>query len=304
MPENDNASKISFFSKTATTCPVCGTEFFREEMFTGRGRLVAGNVTEELRRIWLPGKYGLVNPLIYPVTVCPNCYFAVLQEDIKKIKSTGIEQAKQETDRRKATVKKLFGFLDYTMRRQIEHGAASYLLAVQCYTYMDKYASPTLKKAICSIRSAWLFSDLENEYPDKEFGQVSLLFYRKALTFYHESIYKQQKAIESFDGLKTYGPDMDKNFGYDGELYLIGYLTLKLGYLTKDLTKRKNDYEIAKRYISKMFGSGKASKDKPTLILDMTRDLYDELGEKIEQLNEEIGPVENGTADAQSQPAQ
>ncbi len=285
---SDKPLKTTFFTKNDIECPVCGNLFKREEMFTGRGRLVAGNVSEELRRIWMPGKWGLINPLLYPITVCPKCYFAVMSEDFLRIKAAKIEMAKSETERRQATIKKLFGFLDFTMNRQIEHGAASYLLAVQSYNYMDRYISPTIKKAICSLRSAWLFSDMENEYPDKEFGNVALLFYRKALGFYHDALNRSSRAEESFDGVKSFGPDTDTNFGYDGVLYLIGYLTLKLGYLTSDIAKRKNDYESAKRYISKMFGSGKYDKNKPSLLLDMTRDLYDELGEKIEEFESQM----------------
>ena len=50
---------------------------------------------------------------------------------------------------------------------------------------------------------------------------------------------------------------------------------------------------MAKRYVSKMFGMGKTSKEKPGPLLDMTRDLYDELSAKIEELQEQI-PTQDG----------
>ena len=56
---------ITFFSKNSITCPVCNNEFRREDMRTGRGRLIAGSLTKELRRLYEPTeKYGEVNNLV------------------------------------------------------------------------------------------------------------------------------------------------------------------------------------------------------------------------------------------------
>ena len=58
-------NKTSFFSKKPISCPVCGSSFHREEMLTGSGRLIAGNLTEELRRLYeVNKKFGEVNPLV------------------------------------------------------------------------------------------------------------------------------------------------------------------------------------------------------------------------------------------------
>ena len=65
--------KISFFAKNKTICPVCGAEFFRENLLSGGGRMNAGNLTPEMHRLYEPThKYGKVYPLIYSVTVCPE----------------------------------------------------------------------------------------------------------------------------------------------------------------------------------------------------------------------------------------
>lgn len=307
--ENSSADdvKFTFLTKDPINCPVCGTAFKREEMLTGRGRLIAGKLTLELRRLYEPSKkFGdMIKPLIYPVTVCPNCLFASIKEDFPKVDKKLLEKAKENAERRKINIQKIFPGLDFNELRKLEHGAASYLLSVEGYSYFDKWASPTLKKAICSLRAAWLFGDLENENPDMpQYGELSNFFYKKTLFFYNEALERWQKGMESYDGAKNFGPDLDKNWGYDGVLYLIGYLTNKFSVLEKDTLKRKTDLENAKRIISKMFGSGKVSKDKPTAILDMTRDLYEEMSAEISRLEEELkaaaGPEASASTDSQS----
>jgi len=287
--KENKVPKVTFFLKNPIICPVCNTEFKREEMFTGGGRLITKGITNELRRIYEPSKvYGKVNPLLYPVTVCPNCFYATFHDDFNKIKPQNIEKAKSDTPKRIGVINKIFGSLDFTQNRTLKHGAASYILAIDCYDYFDKWFSPTVKKAICALRAAWLFSDMEVEYPLEDYGELQNIFYKKAEEFYKEVLLKQERGEESFDGIKNLGPDTDFNYGYDGILYLVAVLTLRNSYLIKDPLKKIESFENAKRIVSKMFGFGKASKSKPSLILDMARDLYDELSAKIDELNKQI----------------
>ena len=44
--------KASFRSKDNSVCPVCDTIHQREQMFQGGGRLIAGKLTKELRRLY------------------------------------------------------------------------------------------------------------------------------------------------------------------------------------------------------------------------------------------------------------
>lgn len=291
MKENKN--KTTFYLKNVITCPICYTKFKREELLTGRGRLIAGNITQELRRLYEPSKiYGKVNPLLYPVTVCPACFYSVFHEDFMKIKSEGIEKAKANIQKRKSTIQRIFNNLDFNQERKTEHGAASYMLAAECYGYFDKWASPTIKKAISALRAAWILSDLEVEDPLSDYGDLQNLFYKKALQYYIDVILKQERAEESFDGIKQLGPDTDVNYGYDGILYLVGSLTLKNSCFEKDSQEKIDNLEKAKKVVSKMFGFGKASKEKPSIILDLARDLYDELSTKIEELKNKIQSLE------------
>ncbi len=89
----DNAAlnSISFFFFLIIICPVCHAEFHREDIRTGRGRLIAGDLTDELRRSYQPSKkYGEVYPLFYPVTVCPECYYAAFQGDFTEIPDNSV----------------------------------------------------------------------------------------------------------------------------------------------------------------------------------------------------------------------
>ena len=59
--QNKKEAAISYYSKDQIECPVCGAKFKREEMYSGGGRVIAGNLTEELRRLYEPSaKYGEV----------------------------------------------------------------------------------------------------------------------------------------------------------------------------------------------------------------------------------------------------
>lgn len=288
--ENQKKPKVTFYLKNPIICPVCGTEFKREEMFTGGGRLIAKGVTNELRRLYEPSKvYGKVNPLLYPVTVCPKCYYAVFHDDFNKLKPQNIQNVKATADKRINVINKIFGPLDFNQPRTLKHGAASYILAVDCYDNFDKWFSPTVKKAICALRAAWLLNDLEIENPTEDYGDLQNLFYKKAEEYYRLVLTKQERGEESFDGIKNLGPDTDFNYGYDGILYLVAVLTLRNSYMIKDPLQKIEAFESAKRIVSKMFGLGKASKNKPTVILDMARDLYDELTAKIDEIKNQLG---------------
>jgi uncharacterized protein (DUF2225 family) len=75
------------------------------------------------------------------------------------------------------------------------------------------------------------------------------------------------------------GPDTDKNWGYDGILYLSAVLTVKVGSWEKDVKKKIDNFEMSKRYLSRLFGIGKSSKSRPSEILDKTRILYEKIND-------------------------
>ena len=279
------SSRVSFFSKKETECPVDGTKFYREELLTGRGRLIAGNLNNELRRLYEPSvKYGKINPLIYPVTVCPGCYYAALAPDFTHVPESSLPELENGVEARVDAVQRILGELDFHEPRNTAEGAASYVLALMSYDAFPKDFSPVIKQGICSLRAAWLFNDLHGESPTENYDYLAKLFYRKADFFYNLAIEYEQSGKQSITDVQNLGPDMDQNYGYDGVLYLSSYLTLYHG-ARQDDEQRAKSLGMAKTTVAKLFGMGKASKQKPSAILDKARDLYAIISETLE--NEE-----------------
>ncbi len=281
--------KITFRQKNPTQCPICRADFYREELFTGRGRLIAGDLTDELRRNYQENKkYGKIYPLNYPVTVCPQCFFAAFHDDfdlpVKKVK-TGLEN---NIDNRINTIKKLYPQLDFNDNRTLEHGLASYILAASCYSFFDKKNAPSFKVGLSAFRTAWLAQDLLDDTDDNQYAYIREIFYKKAAIFYSQALEYSQTGKELLDNIKHYGPDADNNFGYDGMLYLASLLNFRIGSAEKDPQKQAEEFVKSKRIISKMFGTGKTSKEKPAALLDLSRDLFDQINHRIKQLEEQL----------------
>ncbi|HOO70411.1 MAG TPA: DUF2225 domain-containing protein [Spirochaetota bacterium] len=280
MEEN---KKVSFRQKNPTICPVCSNEFYREEMLTGGGRLIAGALTDELRRRYEESKkFGIIRPLIYQVTVCPICFYAAYPKDFQELLPEERNTLIEKTSSRKGAMNKYFNRIDFNEDRTLTHGAASFMLAVDSYGCRLKNVAPTFKNAVSSIRAAWLFNDLAEEQGDDTYAKISLFFYKKAYDYYVKVVELIQTGGEPTDAAGNMGPDTDKNWGYDGILYITAVLTLKIGAREKDINKRIENFERCKRYLSRLFGIGKTSKSKPGELLDKTRDLYDKINEKLE----------------------
>ena len=118
------------------------------------------------------------------------------------------------------------------------------------------------------------------------------LFYKKTYNNYLKVLELVQSGGEPSEAAGNMGPDTDKNWGYDGILYIATVLTVKIGSKEPDLKKRIENFERSKRYLSRLFGIGKTSKSRPSELLDMTRDLYEKINELLEEWNQEIGSAE------------
>ncbi len=280
----EDAKKISFRQKNPTLCPVCRNEFYREEMFTGSGRLIAEKLTDELRRLYKESqKFGKIHPLVYVMSVCPNCLYTAYPKDFSDVTDAEITKLQEMRSARKNAVSKFFGQLNFNDDRNLTLGAASFMLAVDCYNFRRKNVAPTFKKGVSSIRAAWLFSDLAEEYPDQPYRKLSLFFYKKAYEYYNKILELLQTGAEPADAAGNMGPDTDKNWGYEGILYISAILTIKYGAAEKDLEKRIENFNISKRYCSRLFGAGKSSKSTPTELLEKTRVLYEKINNMLEQ---------------------
>lgn len=284
---SDAKLSITFFSKTESECPACSGKFQREEIMTGSGRLNAGDLTEELRRLYIPSqKYGYVSPLLYHIVVCPQCLFAASLSDFTEIKDErgiDLEEYASSSDERIDAIEEIFPGMDFTEPRTIEAGVCSYYLAVMALDFFPSVMSPSIKAAVYCIRTAWLCNDLHERYPTENYDYLANIFYRKSRFYYMKAEVGEQDGSEGIGRMKNLGPDLDKNYGYDGVLYISAYLQYK--YFSKDdsAEKKNESFENAKRTVAKIFGMGKASKNKPSAILDHAKDLYAKI--KIE-LNE------------------
>ena len=283
MKYEDKDAKVSFISKETYTCPVCESVFHREELLSGSGRLIAGELTDELHRLYEPSaKYGNVYPLIYQATVCPECWFASMDRDFEHLPPGSREDISRDRDKRTADVKKIFGSTDFSRPRNLVSGTASLYLVVRCYDYYTKEFSPTIKQAIASLRTGWLFDELNVNMPGQHYDWLAGLFKRKSAYFYNEAIKREGKGKENLSAIKIFGPDTDKNYAYEGALYLSALLLFKYCYHDNP-GMRSSVLEESKRTIAKIFGIGKSSKSKPGPLLEHARNLYENISKELNE---------------------
>jgi len=288
--ETDSGSKgpsITFIQRNPISCPICDAKIYREELLSGRGRLIAGDLTIELRRLYDPSqKYGEVFPLIYPITVCPDCYYAAWKEDFTKLPEDAKQALDDDRDARIQSVHSIVGpvSFDKDNPRGLVEGLVSYYLAIRCYDHFHKDVAPVAKQAVSCLRAAWICNDLERLQPGENFGHLGRTFYRKARYFYALTLEYEQKGLQTITNVANLGPDLDKNYGYDGLIYLVGYLEFHFG-PRNNAEQREANLKKAKHSVARIFGMGKASKNKPMVLLDNAREVYNMIAAALGQEN-------------------
>ncbi|MBN1646572.1 MAG: DUF2225 domain-containing protein [Spirochaetales bacterium] len=279
--------KITFFSKDSILCPVCQATFFEEKLQTGRGRLIAGELSLDLRRKYEPSKkYGEVSPLIYPILVCPECFYAAFNADFREISPETSIELSQQTESRISSIRLIFDDVDFREIRTWKEGIASYFLAMMCYDFFPKIYSPLIKRGVCALRCAWLLSDLHRKLPNDNFDYLARIFYRKARFYYVMSVEYEGNGRETISHMNPLGPDTDKNYGYDGVLYLSAYLDYLYG-PRKNAADREKALLRAKTTLARIFGMGKATKDKPSAILDLAKELHGKINADMKTADED-----------------
>ncbi len=255
-------------------------------MLSGSGRMIAGELTDELHRIFEPSaKYGQIYPLIYAVGACPKCHTALFWSDFTEISdNNSLNALLDDSKKRRDMANTLFPYYELSRERSLLDGAAMYYLALMSYEKVDLGYAPTIKRAIISLRLAWLCKDLEKVVPGHNYDYVSQVFYRKAQFFYEQTLINETQRIETIAKITNFGPDIDKNYGYDGVIYLNSLLEYKYGQ-TDDMQMRYKKLDADKRSIARIFGLGKSSKSKPGPLLEKSRDLYDKLTSTLNEAN-------------------
>lgn len=282
--ENENGAlpSATYFSKQKISCPLCGTSVLREDLLTGGGRIIAGDLSDELRRYYEPSKKsGIIYPFLYSIEICPQCGFAMMCSDFEKVKKTEVEHIKPKIDEIVAKTEKIFPHFGREGKRDLFDGAAAYYIALQCYDLMNANFSPTIKKGIVCLRLAWICDELNTQIPGRNYDFIRDSFYRKSEFFYDLALTYEANGDEKINNIISYGPDTDKNYGFDGVQYLSALLTYKYG-RAEDLVERTRTIERKKIMLAKLFGLGKASKSKPGPLLELARDLYENLKKELE----------------------
>jgi len=283
VEDEDKELKLTYLSKKEYTCPACGAIFRKEELFSGGGRLIAGKLTEELHRLYDPSKkYGVIFPLVYESIVCPECWFSSMEADFMLLPKENARKVKEDAENRMKETQLVFPNVEFHENRTLMDGAASLYLTLRCYDYFNKPTSPTIKQGLAAIRCAWLIDELDKKYPGQHYDWLGTLFRKKAQYLYNEALSREQSGRETLSGMKAFGPDTDKNYAYEGMLYMCAYLRYKFG-PAHDEEERKTSLEDARRTIAKLFGMGKASKDKPGAFLELARKLYDTINKDLSE---------------------
>lgn len=280
--EPEKKASLSYWSKDKCNCPVCKKSFEREIMRSGNGRMNAGNLSDELHRDYIPSaKYGKVYPLIYEVGACPHCFSAFFWSDFTEIKKQDvIDKIYEHSEKRKTDVNTIFPYFQLKKERTLFDGAAMYYLALMTYNDVSLDLLPTMKQAIIALRLAWLTKEIHLCCSDHNYDYVSQVFYRKALFLYQQAVINETSRTEKSSTLANMGPDMDKNYGWDGVIYLCGLLEYKYGQ-QDDIQLRLKKLSESKTAIARIFGLGKSSKNKPGPLLEHARDLYDKLSAEL-----------------------
>jgi len=272
---------ITFFSKEDIVCPVCEETFQREDLRTGRGRLIAGSLTDELRRLYEPTqKYGEVYPLVYSVTVCPKCRFAAFPQDFNALPLGTLKAIEGETETRIGSLDKIFPNLDFAQPRTLQTGIAAYHYAIYCMQHFPEDFSPTIKSGLAALRAAWLSDDLNRKLAGEHYDYLSQIYYHKAWFFYTQALKYEEDGTEGIADAGVLGPDIDQNYGYDGVLYIAAQLEFKYG-PRENPELRKASLERAKTMVGRLFGLGKASKNKPSTLLERARDIHSAINKEL-----------------------
>ncbi|HOK41302.1 MAG TPA: DUF2225 domain-containing protein [bacterium] len=282
---------LTYFKKEPKECPICNATFYEEIMFTGGMRQVSIRLIPELRTIYKLFNGKPVVPFIYEVMTCPKCYYSALNIDFDNIyikpvnitvtdkKMEAIIEKKREilkeVNQRKELIKNISD-VSFSTEKNLTTGLAAYILAEYCYNYFSEKQLPVVKKAICSIRAAWLASDLDlTEIADK--------YYRLAHKYYSEFT----SGTDNTQGIKL-GPDWGNNFGFDGARYLKALLDIKY---INDYDDIKQKFEIlgnVRSTLSRLRGYGKASKDKVRPLLRLTEEMFEAISPQYDKLKEII----------------
>jgi uncharacterized protein (DUF2225 family) len=182
-------------------------------------------------------------------------------------------------------VEGILGKVNFNEPRNLFTGAASQFLVLSCYDLYAPEFSPTIKQGIAALRAGWLFDEMDKKLPGQHYDWLYKLFMKKACFFYQQAMSRETSGEETLSGINNFGPDTDKNYGYEGALYLSGLLEYKYG-SHKNPALRADALASSKRTVAKIFGIGKTSRSKPGPLLEHGKNLYQLIGTELKEFDE------------------
>jgi len=141
------------------TCPFCGHRFKKKMVFFDAVKIKSRDI--DLKPI-----FEDVNPMLYEVVTCPNCYFSAFDRDFETIKIKGEETEKKlkkllEEARKKIKIKD-----EETPTEAIKRYALSGIV----YSVLNQRK----KVAISYLKIAWLFREMGKPEDEKRYLERAL----------------------------------------------------------------------------------------------------------------------------------
>jgi hypothetical protein len=163
-------------------CPVCKYKFEAEYPEEGSYKVISQD-TDFMK------SYLGVNPELYVIYVCPQCFYAAFREDFLNIPWVICEELIKRKPEREDIVKNA----DFNKRRNMYLALLSYEVAVACYK-LRKDSSE--KIANIMMKAAWLAREMNSWQLEKEFLKKALIYYIRA--FEHERDLKMDQTTSLY----------------------------------------------------------------------------------------------------------
>jgi uncharacterized protein (DUF2225 family)/CRP-like cAMP-binding protein len=154
-----------YFYDKEVACPICSQKFKAQVLKDSKLRQRDHN--SELRTI-----YHDVDPILYNIWVCPECYFALPKSSFEKIDRTQTAVLAN----RKAQRQEKFKF-DFTANRTMGFVIEAHKAAIECIDGLGRKRID-LPLAELWLRLAWLYDDLKLHGKAREARKFALVKYK------------------------------------------------------------------------------------------------------------------------------